>query len=106
MPVLDCTVSNCYYNQNSKCCLGEINVDGNTANEKYSTECGSFREKIKESFINRSDIGLRPEKKANIECQAEKCTYNSGLRCSAAHVKIQGYAAKSCTDTLCASFCK
>lgn len=106
MTNLNCTVANCYYNKEKHCCLNGINVDGSTAEEKRATECGSFREQATEGFINGCSCDMDPKKKIDIDCKAEKCTYNADMRCTAAHVDIQGSNAKSCTETMCASFCK
>lgn len=106
MPILDCAVTNCYYNKDRLCCRGSINVEGNTAEVKDATACGSFKEVSGESFTNSCKCSDSPEKKSDIDCAAEKCTYNDNCKCTAGHVQIQGCDATSKTETMCASFCK
>ena len=45
MTKLDCTVTNCFYNDDKSCCKGDIMVEGEEARESGSTCCGSFVEK-------------------------------------------------------------
>lgn len=45
MTVLNCSVKNCYYNKNSKCCRDGISVGGTDATIKDATYCGDFKEK-------------------------------------------------------------
>ena len=45
MTKLDCTVTNCFYNDDKCCCKGDIMVEGEEARESGSTCCGSFVEK-------------------------------------------------------------
>lgn len=106
MPILNCTVSNCYYNKEKLCCLDSINVEGNTAEVSDGTACGSFREKVDGNFTSSCKCEGSPEKKASIDCQAEKCTYNDSCKCTAGSIEIKGNDAASCMDTKCASFCK
>ncbi len=60
MTVLNCSVKNCYYNKNSKCCRDGISVGGTDATIKDATYCGDFKEK-KDSVTAKSehcDCGL------------------------------------------------
>lgn len=106
MPELNCMVTNCYYNKERLCCRGAINVEGDTAEVKDATACGSFRERSSDSFSNSCKCEEPPENRSDIDCSAEKCTYNTNCKCHAPNVEIQGQNATCTTETMCASFCK
>ncbi len=42
MPLLNCTVKNCFYNKDEYCATGDILVDGRTAKKSEETSCESF----------------------------------------------------------------
>lgn len=104
MPVLSCNVKNCYYNKEEMCCREGINVEGNTAEKSEATSCGSFKEKLEGNFKNSCKCGMEPDDKLTIDCEAEKCVYNSSHKCTAGNVKINGVTATSVRETNCASF--
>lgn len=105
MPILNCTVTNCNYNKDRMCCKEQINVEGNAAEDKTSTACGSFKEGT-DTYSNTCKCSSEPERKTGIACEAEKCTYNDNKNCTAGHVEIEGCNAKCCSETMCASFYK
>lgn len=106
MPVLKCSVKNCYYNKEQLCCREGINVEGSNAEQSDATLCASFEEKMDEKFSNNVDNNMNPHEKSMIDCQAEKCVYNSNRKCTAAKVNINGMNATSRMDTSCATFVK
>lgn len=105
MPILNCTVTNCNYNRDRMCRKDSINVEGNAAEEKAATACGSFKEET-DSYTNSCGCSIEPEAKTGIICSAEKCTYNENTYCTAGHVDIEGCNARCSKETMCASFCK
>ena len=106
MPVLNCNVQTCYYNKEKMCCRDEINVEGNTAEKSEATSCGSFEEKAQGKYTNSCGCSAQPEDKLAIDCQAEKCVYNSSHKCTAGNVQINGVSATTSNETNCASFAK
>lgn len=104
MPVLDCSVTNCYYNKEKMCCRGGINVEGEDAEVKDATACGSFRERKDDGYSNNCKCEEPPEQRSDIDCEAEKCMFNQECKCMADHIQIHGSGATCTSETMCASF--
>ncbi len=102
MAELRCSVENCTYNCDRCCCKGDIMVEGRHACRKDDTCCGSFKD--------RSDMGVftsaisHPSNTISIDCEADKCIYNTNYKCYADHVDIKGCGADHCGETTCATF--
>lgn len=102
MPVLDCSVKTCYYNEDNKCSLDSIKVEGKSADYSDDTACGSYRLRAGEQATNA--CGKQPKEKLTVACSANKCTFNEGNMCKAEHIGIAGVHAGKMDDTECASF--
>ncbi len=102
MPVLDCSVKNCYYNKSNKCCLNDIDVAGVKATVSDETACNSFRPASDGTVSNCCDTAPTPS--ANIHCKAKQCCFNENCNCTAKHISINGQNAHETVDTCCASF--
>lgn len=102
MAELRCSVENCSYNSDRCCCKGDIMVGGKHACRKDDTCCDSFKD--------RSDMGTftssisHPSRTISIDCEADKCLYNTNYKCYADHVDIKGCGADCCKETTCATF--
>ena len=84
---LNCSATNCVYNNSKKCYAGGINVAGSRADSTSQTTCSTFVEGSFGSFTNSTnDEYITPE---NIICQAEKCKYNVSKACKAEKVHIK-----------------
>lgn len=103
MPVLACSVSNCYYNKSNSCCRENISVEGMHATKPNSTACGSFREK-KDTTTNSCKCEQNPQPVVEIQCDAQKCCFNDECRCTADHISIAGQGACHYSETECSSF--
>lgn len=101
MAELGCSVSNCVYNAEKRCCKGDILVSGRKASCEEETCCDSFADRNKDSVTNSTK---KPYTNISIDCEAENCKYNHNLRCVAEHVDIQGNGANSSSGTICATF--
>ncbi len=88
MPTLDCSVRNCSYNADNKCCLEAIAVEGRDATTTDATACGCGT----------------PTQNANINCAVCGCTYNKANTCQAQKVDIAGISAKNIDQTECGTF--
>ncbi|MGN0382752.1 MAG: DUF1540 domain-containing protein [Eubacterium sp.] len=104
MPILDCSVSTCYYNKQNQCCLGDIKVEGESATNSERTACNSFRERGEDTYSNTCGCGIEPETVIQVDCDAIKCVYNEDRKCKADHIGIAGAGAKHYTETECSSF--
>ena len=80
MTELNCSVKNCYYNKNSKCCKGGIHVGGTDATITEATYCEDFREKKDAMTAKAEHCDCGPERKADIKCDAVRCTLKETMR--------------------------
>ena len=104
MSKLDCTVTNCFYNDDKCCCKGDIMVEGEEARESGSTCCGSFVEKKTSTAKNSVS---QPKKDIEVGCHACHCVHNEDCRCMADKIGIAGANACQCQETECITFaCK
>jgi len=101
MTKLNCSVQSCSYNKERSCCKGDIMVEGKEAMENRATCCGSFRERSSDSYSNSV---MRPSQNIQVDCEAEKCSFNQGCKCVADEIGIAGQNACHCEETECASF--
>ncbi len=102
MPVLDCSVKTCYYNEDNKCSLEGIKVEGRSADYSDDTACGSFKLRVGETMTNA--CGKEPTAASHVECSANKCVFNKSNKCHAEHIGIAGTTADRVDETECASF--
>ncbi len=101
MADLGCSVRNCVYNAEERCCKGDIVVGGRKACCEAETCCDSFIDRKRDSFTNSTG---KPYNRISIDCEAENCKYNHNLRCVAEHVDIKGNGADTSSGTNCATF--
>lgn len=101
MPRLDCTVSNCRYNQDYGCIRNNISVGGAGADKTSETCCDSFVEKRGDSFTNSFS---EPSLNTNIRCEAKKCVHNDDCSCRADRIGVEGSNACRCEQTDCGTF--
>lgn len=101
MTNLECTVTNCLHNCDCRCCKQTIVVDGQGAQDKKETYCGSFDENKDGSFKN---VFKTPENRLEIDCEALNCIYNENRHCQAERIGIKGAGANKAEQTLCDTF--
>lgn len=101
MAELKCGVETCTYNKDKYCCKGDIMVGGRQAQQSQDTCCESFRGMGGERFTSALE---HPSKTISIDCEAEKCVYNSNYKCYAENVKIGGSHAGDSKETVCETF--
>ncbi len=103
MAELKCAVENCTYNEEYRCCKGDIMVGGKHAESEEDTCCESFAQKRESHDAYTSSLS-HPSKTISIDCEAVKCVYNSNYKCVAEHVDIAGCGADNSRETECATF--
>ena len=103
MADLNCGVENCTYNEEKRCCKGDIMVGGKHACCEEDTCCESFAQKREGHDVYTSSLS-HPSPTISIDCEAVKCIYNSNYKCVAEHVDIKGCGACDCRETVCATF--
>lgn len=103
MTKLNCSVTSCMHNEDRRCCLNGIKVEGTTADVSDGTACASFEERRTESYKNSCGCE-QPKQSLVIECMAQKCVYNDDYKCTASHINVAGDGACDCGDTRCATF--
>lgn len=101
MPKLNCCVETCAYNEDKKCCLGAINVEGGEPAVPSTTCCNSYIQKG--SMLNNTCTALED---ISISCQATECIHNQERKCEASNVSIVGQDAECSDETHCNTFCK
>lgn len=101
MTKLDCNVTGCVHNSENCCCKSTIVVEGQSAQEKHQTCCGSYDENKGGMFKN---VFKTPESKLEVDCEALNCMYNEDRRCVAEHIGISGGEAEEAAQTECSSF--
>lgn len=101
MAVLECAVKSCSYNQDARCCKGDIMVGGKHARKEDDTCCESYRSENEDHYSSALD---HPCTIISIDCEAVTCVYNSNYKCHAESVSIKGSNACNCKETACATF--
>ncbi|MCM1251469.1 MAG: DUF1540 domain-containing protein [Clostridium sp.] len=101
MAELKCGVENCSYNEECRCCKGDIMVGGQHADRSRDTCCESFSQRRGDSYTSALN---HPSRVISIDCEAANCVYNSNYKCHAEHVDICGCGAADCKGTECATF--
>lgn len=93
MAELKCTAENCTYNCECYCCKGDILVGESMQGYQTEVTCDSFREKgMMDSFSSSLE---HPCETISIDCEADKCIFNSNYKCVAKHVDIKGLGSGS-----------
>ena len=103
MPTLSCSVRNCYYNKENRCCKEDILVEGKHATTTDATLCDSFKIK-KDSYGNTCGTECTPNNSLKVACRAENCSYNQKCMCNATHIDIVGTEASKSEQTECRTF--
>lgn len=103
MAELRCVVDSCTYNEDQLCSKGDILVGGRNACCCDETSCESFMQRREGQDAFKSSA-CHAARTINIDCEAEKCVYNSDYKCTAGHVDIKGCRACDCQQTVCATF--
>ncbi|MGL5328344.1 MAG: DUF1540 domain-containing protein [Peptostreptococcaceae bacterium] len=88
---LNCSASNCAYNNDCKCQAGAISVCGNCATTTSQTNCTSFVDKANSAFTNCANCTCT--KTDHIKCSADTCVYNQNSSCKAGNVQINANTA-------------
>lgn len=101
MAALECSAKECAYNEDCKCCKGDIMVGGQHACKCGDTCCESFRSETMDHFSSALD---HPCSTISIDCEVTNCMHNSNYKCHAQQVKIEGNRATNCKDTACGTF--
>lgn len=102
MTKLQCSATNCCYNDDRYCSKGDIMVEGRGAKNAKDTCCSSFQERRGDSA--RNSVGkATPE--IDVDCRASNCVHNEDCKCNADHIGIGGVRACQCGETECMSFC-
>ena len=105
MPILDCSVKSCMHNQDNKCSLESLKVEGKSADYSDDTACGSYQLRTSGQMTNA--CGKSAKASLSVACTATKCAFNEGNMCKAEHIGIAGGNAGTMDETECASFvCK
>ena len=103
MPTLSCSVRNCYYNKENRCCKENILVEGKHATTTDATTCDSFKVK-NDSFTNSCECDRPANNALKVACRAENCSYNEKCMCHADHIDIAGADAHKSDQTECRTF--
>lgn len=99
MTDLHCSVRECTYNNQDRCCAGQINVEGHHACECSETCC--------ETYQDRCECGCKnevPSPNAQVGCSVITCIYNENQYCHADHILINGSDCHHSRDTRCDTF--
>ena len=102
MPVLNCSVKTCKHNDDNKCRLEEIKVEGTRAKYSDETACESFRHLSGCNCTNESD--RYASETCQVVCKAVTCIFNENEKCGARHIGISGSHASTSDETECSSF--
>ena len=102
MPILDCSVKSCMHNQDNKCSLDSIKVEGKGADYSDDTACGNYQLRTSGQMMN--GCCKSPKNNLSVTCAATKCVFNEGNMCKAEHIGIAGGNAGTMDETECASF--
>ena len=102
MTKLECSVTNCFYNDDKCCCKGDIIIEGRGAHNAGDTCCSSFRER--KGDMARNAVSA-PKKNIEVDCKACNCVHNKDCKCDAEKIGIAGGGACQCAETECMTFC-
>lgn len=100
MAQINCTVTNCYFNNRLGCTAPSVEVDGKKAEKSRLTNCSTF---IEQKPGIRSSIS-EPRSDTEIKCEAVKCIYNKSEQCSATNIVVNGKNAEAPEETCCSTF--
>lgn len=92
MAELKCGACSCAYNCENYCCKGDILVGESMHGYEHEVSCDSYREK--DSMDHFSSALDHPCETISIDCEADKCVFNSNYKCVAKHVDIKGFGSK------------
>ena len=105
MNKLSCAVKECVNHVSGLCALDRIVVEGPSANKSAGTSCASFVPKSVSAHNSCCKTGSASAD-TKIDCMAEKCSYNSNLKCTAQKVNVGCVCPGVCTmsETECETF--
>ena len=103
MADLNCAVENCTYNEEKRCCKGDLMVGGKHACCEEDTCCESFAQKREGHDAYTSSLS-HPSPTISVDCEVSKCVYNANYKCTAEHVEISGSGADTSRETCCSTF--
>ena len=104
MTRLNCTVTNCVYNEHELCVREGIHVDGKNARTKHNTCCSSFSNGTSTTGYSNSTASSAARPETDVRCEACDCTYNEDRCCCAPQVSVCGCGARECAETDCDTF--
>ena len=82
MTNLKCKAEGCRFNQDHRCSLDDIHMEGADSVTRLETSCASFLSKSKDNENLSKNVVA--DDKTEIQCTAENCVHNTGNdRCSA-----------------------
>ena len=101
-----CSVTDCVYNDNSRCTSQAVKIDGEDARTSVQTRCDTFstHEGMMSSVLsNKDNTGS-----TKINCKATNCHYNDECKCTLESIDV-GCSCDACTcssssETACNSF--
>ena len=84
---INCSATNCAYNNGGGCYASKIQVQGSRANTTCETACATYKDKASSSFTNCSGE-CNCAKTNSISCAANNCKHNDNGCCKADSVQI------------------
>ncbi len=105
MNKLGCDVTVCLHNEDNRCRLNGILVEGPAARESSQTCCASFEERRRGQAEN-AVCGCSCSGESSIDCKAEYCVYNEDCKCTADRVQVGCSCGDVCSKsgTECCTF--
>lgn len=100
MTQLDCTATQCRYNDNKLCVRAGITVEGADAHRSDETYCGNYEIGKDGCACNAAGAS---DGVTDIRCDATTCRYNERRACRAGSVDIV-VCSEGSGQTACASF--
>ena len=105
MSTINCSVSNCSYNNNGRCHSSTVNIGGIGARIDSDTCCASFlNETVYSNFSNSETINMT-DGETSLMCSASTCKHNTAGACKLKNINIgAGTNVKFYSETECLNF--
>lgn len=101
-----CNVTDCIYNDNSKCVSNSITIGGENAQNEIQTCCDTFS--TKQGIISSIKNAMDHTGETKIKCDSVTCHYNSDRKCQLDSIKVDctcdSCNCSSVRETYCSSF--